>query len=58
LELRKQLYQLNTDLNEAVLQQHPDLRNSLVRVLMRKKADLPFRHPMQGTYKFLQKYQN
>jgi SAM-dependent methyltransferase len=58
LGTEKQLYQMKTDLNEAVLQQYPDLRNSLACVLMRKTEDLPFRQPMQGTHKHLQQYQN
>jgi hypothetical protein len=51
-----QLYRVPT-LNEALLQKHPDLRDALVLVLMRKTVDAPFRHPMQGTYKHLYEYQ-
>jgi hypothetical protein len=51
------LYVLDPALiNDAALQAHPELRNSLACAVLRKGADAPFRFPLQGSYSALREH--
>jgi hypothetical protein len=51
------LYRLDPEaIGDEMLQMHPDLRNALACVLLRKTAESPFRFPLQGTYRHLAQY--
>ncbi|MDR3424744.1 MAG: hypothetical protein P4M13_06660 [Alphaproteobacteria bacterium] len=42
--------------NEDVFTAHPDLRNALACVVLRKTVDAPFKFPLQGKYSELSQY--
>jgi hypothetical protein len=57
LATTENLYDLNpAGVNEETLNAHPDLRNALACVVLRKAVDAPFRYPLQGKYSSLSQY--
>ena len=57
LGTRERLYGLDPrGVSEGSFETHPDLRNALALVLMRKREEKEFRLPMQTTYQHLTKY--
>jgi len=51
------LFDLNpAGINDESFKAHPDLRNALACVVLRKETDAPFRYPLQGKYSNLGQY--
>ena len=54
--LRRAVRRVTVDVWQLVVPKGPVERDALAMVMMRKTAERPFRHPMQGSYKHLSKY--
>jgi hypothetical protein len=57
LATTKNLYDLNpAGVNEEAFSAHPELRNALACVVLRRETAAPFKYPLQGKYSALKQY--